>query len=366
MARITFVTLSLQRGGAEGVIARLCNDELIKNHEVNIVMCMCREVQYELDQRIRLFRVDDGEIQYANMASRFAVRRKRLDAILQELNSDVIISFLPEPNFLVLSMRRKVGCPVIISVRNDPAREYANKAYNIMMKQLYPKADGYVFQTEDAKAYFSCCNKITDRGVVIPNALTRSHENMTPVSQRKKSIVHVGRLDRQKNHKLLIDAFIDIADKYPEYTLDLYGEGALENDLRKYIGTYAVEDRIIFHGNVKNLHEKIKDASMFVLTSDYEGMPNALMEALALGIPCIATDCPCGGPKALIKHEHSGLLVPVGDQKALMSAMERLLDNRSEAEEMAKNAIDSMHDYYADIIHAKWAKYIEDIIAKKD
>ncbi len=365
MTRITIVTLSLQRGGAEGVIARLCNDALAGRYEVNIVTCMNREVQYELDDRIVIHVIDDADQKYSNLIERFVVRRKRLSRILKELKSDIVISFLPEPNFLVLSLKRRIHCPVVISVRNDPVREYSNRVYYSLMRYFYPKADGYVFQTEMARDYFGFDRRITEKAAVIPNALAKDYMNLELSKNRNGHIVHVGRLDSQKNQKMLIKAFAEFSGEAEEYTLDIYGAGRLDSELKAYAAELGLGDKVVFHGNVDGLKERIQDAELFVLTSDYEGIPNSLMEALAQGIPSISTDCPCGGPGYLIEDGINGRLINVGDVKALVQSMREILNNRELADTMSKNAIESVRRIYPDKINDMWTGYIEKILNKE-
>ncbi len=362
MKHIVFFTLSMMRGGAEGVIARLANDYLRHKYRITILTCMNCPAEYPLDQAIELVYLDDEGAVYRNMGERFLKRRKRLALVLDKLAPDLLISFLPEPNFLALSLKNKFTYPVIISVRNDPQKEYRNKVYYALMRYFYPKADGYVFQTKQAGAYFSFSKHITECMKIIPNPLGEDYLNLTKAATREQKLVHVGRMDRQKNQALLLKACRAVFGQYPQYKLEIYGDGDLREELEAQIKEWELAENVQLCGKVTDLKRRIEKAAVFVLSSDYEGMPNALMEAMAAGIPTVATDCPCGGPSYLIENRTNGLLVPVGDEKALAEAILTLLGSSKEAEKMAENAIERMKEFYPGQIYDMWDAYIQKYI----
>jgi len=359
---IVFFTLSMMRGGAEGVIARLCNDCFCKKYRITIVTCMNRPVEYKLDKNINLICLDEEGAVYRNMGERFLKRRKRLQSQLDKIAPDLLISFLPEPNFLILSLKRRYPFPVIISVRNDPKIEYCNKIYNVLMRLLYPKADGYVFQTKEAGEYFAFSKHIADAMTIIPNPLGNDFLYLDKAITREPRIVHVGRLDSQKNQKMLLHACKDIFNTFPQYTLELYGDGRLRKELEQLRDELGLTDKVEFCGNVPELRNKIQNASLFVLSSDYEGMPNALMEAMAMGIPVVSTDCPCGGPGYLIEDGKLGKLVKPGKTEELSRAVIEVLDNPQRAEEMALHAIERMKEFYPEAIFPLWEEYIQSFL----
>lgn len=361
MKHIVFLALTLTRGGAERVIANLCNEALSEKYRVTIITCMNKPVGYELKPGIEHICIEKtSDMHYRNLGERFLKRRKMLKQILEECKPDVLLCFLPEPNFLALSLKKFFGFPMIISVRNDPVREYRNPVYQVIMRLLYPKADGYVFQTQQAKEYFGFSKHIMEKSCVIPNPLGRTFVDYKTVEEkeRKKIIANVGKLSSQKNQMLLIKAFSQIADKCPEYVLHIYGEGEKRKELEDLIESLNLQGRAELCGNVSNLHEKMEDAAVFVLSSDYEGMPNALMEAMAMGIPCISTDCPCGGPDYLINDGENGLLVPVGNKDKMAQAMKCLAEDRVMAERLGKNAAEISQKLNPDVIHEQWEGYI--------
>ena len=153
--------------------------------------------------------------------------------------------------------------------------------------------------------------------------------------------------------------------KYPRLKLLIYGSGPLEKELKSYVKHLNLENKVIFKGEVDDIKTAIYKAKMFVLASDYEGMPNALMEAMALGVPCISTDCPCGGPKYLIKNEDNGLLVPIKNNNELTKAMLKLLDNENLSNKISRNAFLNSRKYEPNKICLLWEKEIFKILSKK-
>lgn len=269
-----------------------------------------------------------------------------------------LISFMPEPCFR--SLIATIGLPVvnIVSVRNDPQKHYPGLKGFILGKCQLPFADGCVFQTEDAKAWFP--QRLQKKSAVIMNDVNRRFFEQQ--WNGGKDIINIGRLVSQKNQKLLIDAFSLIAGKYKDVNLLIYGTGPLKEELQIRIKELNLTERVFLKGLTKEVPKILSKAGMFVLSSDYEGMPNALMEALAVGVPCIATDCPCGGPRALIKHNKNGLLVSTGNKRELANAFESFLNNKKFAREVAQYAKVDSHSFETITIFNKWRTYIEDII----
>jgi len=234
--------------------------------------------------------------------------------------------------------------------------EYKNPITNFFMKHLYPKADGFIFQTDEAKDCLK--DVITCESVVIPNPVNEVFLNKKISKKRNHDIVTVGRLESPKNQKLLIDSFNLIKDTYQDYNLRIYGPGSLKETLEKQIDTLQLNDRVFLMGNSDDVARDIIDACMFVLSSDYEGMPNALMEAMALGLPCISTDCPCGGPKYLIQNNENGVLVPVNDAEKMAEAMRKILNDSAFAKKIGENAKTSIEKIRPEKVCAMWEEYI--------
>lgn len=366
--RILFCIDSMTKGGAERVISNLSNYLINNGYDVNILTVINSNIEYDINPKVNLECLDDKFINVRNEKSgkikkiaNFVKRIKLMKKAVNKIRPDIIISFLPYTSFITLKAIKNI--PIIVSVRNDPKIEYSSKIYNFLMKKLYPKADGFVFQTEDAKQYFA--NIINVESKIIPNPINEEFvANQEFQGERKKEIVSVGRLFKQKNHQLLIDAFADLSNELLNYKLIIYGEGEDREKLQKIIRDKKLENRIFLPGNIKDVKGKIYDAKMFILSSDYEGMPNALMEAMALGVPVIATNCPCGGPEFLIENNTNGILIDVGDKEQLKNAILKIIKDREFSKKIAHNAIGISKKLAPEKINKKWENFIVEIYKK--
>ena len=362
MKKIAFVISSLGSGGAERVVSILSNEFTKRGLEVSVVMVNNSNVYYEISEKIELVKLNCAQYDSLPLRKRFPKRIRLIKDTLIKINPDVVVSFLSEINIDVCLALRGSKIPVIVSERNDPATDPASRIKKILRKISYRKASGFVFQTEDAKKYFS--KAIQRRSMVIFNPL--SGNLPAPYDgEREKRIVAVGRLNRQKNYALLFKSFSNISSIHPEYTLDIYGEGVLLEELKSIANEMGLKEKIVFHGFCSDVHLKIFKAGMFVMSSDFEGMPNALIEAMAIGLPCISTDCPCGGPKTVIDNGKNGLLVPVNDSEALVCAMEKLISNTYYANEIGRAASGIRKELSVDMICDQWLKFIKERIGDK-
>ena len=171
---------------------------------------------------------------------------------------------------------------------------------------------------------------------------------------RRPVIVTASRLNKQKNLGMLIEAFSKISSNHPEYTVEIFGRGEEEENLKRKAEKLSVADKVIFKGFSSNIYEDIRDCAIYVCSSDYEGISNALIEALGLGLPTISTDCPVGGSRLLIEDNVNGILVSVGDVDALAAQIERLIENPDLAERLSNNAVNVREKYAADRIAQMW------------
>lgn len=369
--KILFHINSLGKGGAERVVTVLSRYFVEDGFEVVIVTLWRAKEEYELADGARRINLEDelnkgtaGRIGRA--LKRFTYLRK----IIRKEAPDIVISFCNKANFRSAYSMLGMKIPLLTSVRNDPKIDYA--PYRAATRWMERKAAGCVFQTPDAKAFFAPAFQKKSR--IIWNPVSEKYLLAgQELSERTKEkdlkdggyIVTVGRISHQKNQLLLLKAFVRIKDQFPHLSVRIYGEDSDEGVrkmLEQYIEQQDITGKVIFMGQSDHLEKEIRDAALFVLPSDYEGMPNALMEAMALGLPVIATDCPCGGARMLIEDGVSGRLVPVGDEEQMAKAMEEMLSDQELAVLLGENARQIVGKADSHKIYEEWKMYVEQLI----
>lgn len=361
--KIMFHLNSLGKGGAERVVSLLSNEFVKHNMEVVIATEWVSDEEYELDSAIK--RIHAGLSKEDETASRLAkqwIRIKNLRKVLQKERPDVLISFCVKANYRAMMASTRMRIPVIVSVRNDPKIDYVGRIRGVMNKLFLNRASGCVFQTQEAKEFFD--EVLQKKSRIICNPVNEKYLKAEKKAPLKK-IVCVGRLVAQKNQMLLVNAFEKVLEKYPDYHLYLYGDGSddeCKDELLQYVKG-KLKEHVHFMGLSSTLEKDMADAAMFVLPSTYEGMPNALMEAMALGLPVISTDCPCGGSRYWITHGTTGQLVPVKDVEAMAKAMEFYIENPKEAEMMGTNARERLKEATLEKVFEQWRSYISEVVS---
>lgn len=352
--KVTFFIGSLYGGGAERVTCNLASYLVQKGHQAEILTMSETKESYELDERV----CTKSLLPLANRKNKIwntIVRFPRLWKYMRISDSDVYVVMLPKTTILFLAFRWLTKAKVIAAERVDPAA-YNHRIGNAL-KRLAKRTDGFVFQTEDAKAWYG--ESVKDiKTAVIPNAINPAFIRPPYQGEKRKVIAGAGRLNDQKNFSLLIRAFARIANDFPDYNLVIYGEGNKREELEELVKEMGLKDRVSLPGNIRNIADEMEKNSMFVLSSDFEGMPNALMEAMALGLPCISTDCPCGGPRFLIQNGENGVLVPVGDVEKMSEAMKTLLNDGDYSRVLADGARRIQTLLAPEEIYGRWERFI--------
>ena len=304
----------------------------------------------------------NGEEQY--LINKYEVRNydkvKWLKRYFSKIEKNIIIAFLNDSIFLSL-LSAKHGDKVIISERNDPKQSFSSKTTCSFFMIMYPKADAMVFQSPDAMQWYQENTNV--RGRVIFNPIKPDLPERY-VGERKKKIVNFCRISSQKNLHLLVNAFEVFSKDFPDYELYIYGdavgngaEGYIDS-VKETIAQLTCKDRIYILPAQKNIHNLIKDYAMFISSSDFEGMSNSMLEAMAIGLPTICTDCPAGGARVIIKDHENGILVPVNDVQAMADAMKEVADNPELAEKLSINGTKIREDLSVDKIVNQWMEII--------
>lgn len=350
MKSILFVTGSMGRGGAERVISLLSKYYAENGWTVTIAMLLHSIADgYQLHRNVKIVDLSQKKMN-ATISIPFVASRLRRH--IKQNRPDVIVSFMAQYTVICGIACAGLKVRLITSERIDPAMVHRNFIYRIALNRIYSKCERTVLQTKRAWAYFP--ESVQKNSTIIPNPIS---VNTYATEERKKRIVTAGRLEKQKNQAMLIDAFAKLYQQKSEYTLDIFGEGTLKNQLQAQIDQLGMTEHITLCGSVSNLHEQIADAEIFVLPSDFEGLSNALLEAMMMGLPCIATNC--AGCDEVIEDGVNGVLIPVGDVQALEKALLQLANNEEYARRIGQKAAESIEKCKVDNVIDMWRDAIE-------
>lgn len=367
--KILFHLNSLGMGGAERVVTLLSQYFVRGGYDVTITTLWQAEAEYQISDGIK--RIDLGELsaKKKEVKGRGLLALRRFTLLRKTIKKecpDVVVSFCAKANFRSAVSMTGMKIPLVVSVRNNPERDYI--PHKVLTKWMEKKASGCVFQTQEAKSFFS--PSFQGKSCIIWNPVDEKYLSTGQRVEKKeqtqvKYIVTVGRLSRQKNQMLLLKAFRRVKDQFPHTRVRIYGEESepgIREEMKAFLVKNNMEDRVEFMGHSDGLEKELPKAELFVLSSDYEGMPNALIEAMVLGLPVISTDCPCGGAAMLIENNISGILVPVGNEEKLANALERLLADRQWAGLIGQNARRVADLVRPQKIYEEWKMYLDGFV----
>lgn len=352
---IVFVAPSFGMGGAERVISILSRQLILRGHSVSlgIYNTTFHEPEYPLHPEVRVSHVRSYHL---NTPRRMKASFSSLREYFLQEHADVVLSFTNVIAAQCAIVCKKLNIPFVFSERNDPRMLLKGVKTKILQKVLLHYAKNVVFQTEGAKKLYP--KRIQKNSVIILNPLDLSKLPTPYCGDRKNEIVSVGRLEPQKRQDVLVKAFAKIAPKYPAYCLKIYGEGTQRKQLEQLIDQLGCQGRIHLMGKSSQVFECIREARLFVLTSDYEGIPNALIEAMALGLPCVSTKCSPGGAEELISHGKNGLLAECEAVDEIAKHMEDLLLSENLCHILGNEAIKIQHLVSAEQITTRWENYL--------
>lgn len=342
--KLLFVCEGLTDGGAEHFTATMANYFCkADGYEVAFMTPPRQENEYPLNRLIRRYPVmRRGRYLLADAAA--------LKRIAHREKVSVVIGIGFYANLMVCLANIRMEAKAIISERNAPRQDQLSPLSRMLRFLCYRNADAYVFQTKQAKECYS--KRIQSRAVVIHNPVAPDLPYRSGVCRHE--IVAVGRLNKQKNYPLLLKAFREVSKRHPDYRLRIFGQGKLKGLLEREIEALHLSGKVCLEGFCLNVHEQIADSDLFVMSSDFEGMPNALLEAMAMGFPVISTDCPSGGPGEVICDGQNGILIGVGREKELEEAICFLIENPYKKTALGRNACAIRHTHSIEQIAAQW------------
>ncbi|HET6385447.1 MAG TPA: glycosyltransferase family 4 protein [Armatimonadota bacterium] len=380
---ITLVISSLSMGGAERMMSTLAGYWATHGKKVTLITLAAESTDFwKIDPgiaRVALNLIGESSNPVRAIVSNL-YRIFRLRKAIRASKPDVVLSFLETPNILALIACRGFSIPVLVAERCDAARLPPEQPWSILRRWSYPLAYRVIVQTERAK--IALLNELGARTVVIPNPVTepaydspesqdmrehlgsespdiRDHPGSVSQDMRdhpgsvRPRVAAVGRLQKQKRFDLLLRAFAIVKDRHPEWRLDILGEGSLRTELEALRDELGLKDRLGLPGRISNVPAALRESDLFVLSSDYEGFPNALCEAMACGLAVIATDCP-SGPREIIRDGVDGLLTPPGDVETLAAAMDRLMSSDEVRERLGRRAVEVLERFGLEKVMGMW------------
>jgi glycosyltransferase involved in cell wall biosynthesis len=420
--RITFIISSLSHGGAERVMSIMANYWAAKGWKITLLTFDDGKTPpfYDLEPSIKhiplgiagdsLVPFTWGKMLIQNKILKSfkltglfnSMRRIQvLRSAISKSNPDAVISFIETTNILTIIAARSLNIPIVVSERSNPSMHSIGKTWNLLRRITYPYADRVVVQTKQVCSYFS--SRLQKKLTVIPNPVipvktnnkTESsfvhnvmnnnnsviprldrgiqktldcpvkpdndkHYNPPDAVYGKPMIVAMGRLGQEKGFDILLQAFARLKDHFPEWTLTILGEGPLRNELENLKEQLDLNDRVHMPGIIKNPQEILQQADLFVLSSRYEGFPNALCEAMACGTAVIATDCPYG-VREIVQGGVNGILIPSEDVYALTASMEQLMSDEAKRRQLGSHAKEITEWFHIEKVMGMWEEVLHHV-----
>jgi GalNAc-alpha-(1->4)-GalNAc-alpha-(1->3)-diNAcBac-PP-undecaprenol alpha-1,4-N-acetyl-D-galactosaminyltransferase len=365
--KVTLVIYALGGGGAERVMSIVANYWISQGWDVTLIMLVAptQPSFYQLDPRIKLKPLGVAG-DSANLVAAIGNTWQRVKILRQEIiasQPDVVISFMNSVNVYAILACWKLNIPIIVSEHIYPGATDANKIWQFIMKWAYRYADLVTVLTQNALPFYPAAQGY--RTIVMPNPVTTpaivvEMARLLPTP----SLIAIGRLNPQKGFDLLIKAFARIQAKYPDWQITILGEGSMRSELEDLRSQLQLTDRVHLPGLVTNIQDYLDQADLFVMPSRFEGFPMALCEAMACGLPVLATDC-LSGPRDIIENGVNGVLVATEDVDALAAGLDALMSNPAQRQQLAQNAPQILDRFGVERVMGIWGEAIERVIARK-
>ena len=353
--RIGFVIPSLGPGGAERVASLLANDWAAQGHEVTLAT-------FEMPGAERFFALNNQVEVHGLAASdpscgvvarlmKNSARVRRLRSLLRELKPDAVVAFMTEANVVAVWACQGLDVPVVISERNQPDRPGLGITHKLARRLSYPFARAIVVQTRAIAAWAEARFRIPVH--IIPNPVVQTKGETRGKSHDVHRLISIGRLTHQKGYDILIRSFSALANQHPEWQLVIYGDGPDRQSLERLRAKSGCKDRISLPGLTRDSLAVLRQASLFVLPSRFEGYPNTLLEALGSGLPVVATSCP-GGSTEILANGVYGLVVPPDDISALAVALGAMMSDPSLRHAYASRAQTAVSNLEVRSVGKRW------------
>lgn len=356
--KAVFLKKNLEYGGSSKMMAFVANTMAQEGHDVTMVLYDGAKVLQPLHESIKVWTKNiecTGATKHFKMIS-------RLKKVIAEIKPDVIVSFLCFPNLYATIIGRMLGIPVIISERGNP---YALKGVkNSIIYSLFNLANGAVFQTNGARDFFS--KGLQKRATVIANPVVK-REGLTMYDPKTDNhvISHIARFENtQKRQDLMIKAMHGVLKAYPDAVLKLYGVGENFEMLQNIVKGEKLTENVLFMGHTNKPEQAMIDSEVFALTSDYEGIPNTVIEAMSVGMPVVSTDCDPGGARLLIESGVNGFIVPKNNPEAIAEKIIEIFSSQELREKFSKEAAKITERFTEENIAKQWLDYIHKVAEK--
>ncbi len=341
MKNYMFVVPSLSKGGAERVVSVLASGLAEKGYTVSILRYFKTDADYSVSEKVNVITLSQNESDYDRM-SKFVLFYK-MHKVFKEHNPDYIIPFLRRVNIQTVLASFGYFKRIVYTVRVSPYIDggMLGKIHAFLINHT----NKTIVQNNEQKEFYD--KNVQKRIYILPNPVNEQFLETQTVFDHTKEfrVISSGRLTKQKNFSMLIKAFSKFSEQKENVYLDIYGEGEEKENLQALVDSLNMQKRIMLKGRINDLPNVYKKASLYVMSSNYEGMPNALLEAMAIGLPCVSTDCKTG-PKEMIRNGENGLLVPTNDEGELLEALNFMFNNKDEAIKMGKNARKDVFENY--------------------
>jgi glycosyltransferase involved in cell wall biosynthesis len=384
--RITLVISTLSGGGAERVATNMANYWAAKGWEVTILTTSSGSESscYDLHPRVNHLCLGSPRFKYLPTTSQAiaplinlikgcsqteravlapqATYLLKLRGAILSTRPEAVISYMDRTNTYVLAATLGAGVPVMATEHCDPSLNYLGEVWEMLRRRLYPQASCVTALTEESLGYFS--SVVGMRGRIIPNALTPPPDSASgeTLQQRNgKTLMAMGRLSPEKGFDLLLDAFAIVAQKHPDWKLEILGEGASRPYLESCVRNLKLTERVRMPGFTRRPYDALRRADLFALSSLCEGFSNVLLEAMACGVAAVSFDCP-SGPRHIIRNGIDGMLVAARDVQAMAAALDHLMGDETERRRLATKAPEVIERFGMEKVMGMWEELIYDCV----